>query len=100
MTKPLLQPGLLLLTACLLFPLQPEASETDRATFVVHCYSVGVEALQGRPGVISVEPGWHRANEVDRVVYDPEKISRQQLETWLEESGTYIRTLETSTQPE
>lgn len=88
-----LQPGLLLLAGLLVFTPNLDAAENAHATFVVHCYNVGVNALKDRPGVISVDPGWHRANEVDRVVYAPDQVSREQLETWLQESGTYIRTL-------
>lgn len=94
MKKKRLHPGLLLLAGLLLFTPKLGAAENAQATFVVHCYSVGVEALKDRPGVISVAPGWHRANEVDRVVYAPDQVSRQELEAWLQESGTYIRTLD------
>ena len=66
-----------------------------KATFVVHCYDVGVSALEGRPGVISVEPGWSGPREVDRVVFNPGQVSVFQLETWLKEAGTYLGTLET-----
>ena len=68
---------------------------TAKATFVVHCYDVGVSALEGRPGVISVEPGWSGPREVDRVVFNPGQVSVFQLETWLKEAGTYLGTLET-----
>jgi hypothetical protein len=32
-------------------------------------------------------------NEVNHVVFDPEQVSVEQLVGWLEESGTYIRTI-------
>lgn len=67
-----------------------------KTTFVVHCYTVGVNALEGRPGVVSVEPGWSGAREVDRVIYNPQEVSVSQLENWLKEAGTYVSTLETS----
>jgi hypothetical protein len=67
-----------------------------KTTFVVHCYDVGVSALSGKPGVFSVEPGWSGAREVDRVVFNPQKVSVIQLEKWLKEADTYISTLETS----
>ena len=65
-----------------------------RATFAVHCYTVGEHALRGQPGVISVEPGWRDFREVDRVVYDPEKISVEQMEQLLRQADTYVSTVE------
>lgn len=73
-----------------------DLSGTARATFVVHCYDVGAHALQGRPGVLTVERGWSGSREIDRVVYNPEKVSIVQLEGWLKDSGTYVSTLEPS----
>lgn len=64
------------------------------AVFAVHCYTVGEHALQGQAGVISVEPGWSGPREVDRVIYDPEKISVEQMEDLLRQAGTYRQTLE------
>ncbi len=54
---------------------------------------MGVAALEGRPGVISVKKGWKGLSEVNRVAYDPEKVSVEQLTGWLKESGTYVRTV-------
>lgn len=65
-----------------------------KATFVVHCYTVGVNALQGKPGVVAVKPGWSGAREVDRVIYDPELVTLEELEGWLKGAGTYVSTLE------
>ena len=72
-----------------------------KATFVVHCYTVGVDALSGKPGVFSVEPGWSGAREVDRVIFNPQQVSVNQLENWLKEANTYVSTLEVfmSTEP-
>ena len=67
-----------------------------KATFVVHCYTVGVHALSGKPGVLSVAPGWSGAREVDRVVFNPKQVSITQLENWLKEADTYVSTLESS----
>jgi hypothetical protein len=67
-----------------------------KATFVVHCYDVGVSALQDKPGVVSVKPGWSGGREVDRVVYNPQVVSLMQLENWLKETDTYISTMEHS----
>ena len=66
------------------------------ATFVVHCYDVGVSALSGKPGVIAVERGWSGTREIDRVVYDPQKVSLPQLENWLRAADTYVSTLQSS----
>jgi len=54
---------------------------------------VGAAALEGRPGIISVKKGWKGFHEVDRVVYDPMKVTVKQMEQWLRQAGTYIRTL-------
>ena len=64
------------------------------ATFAVRWYDVGVHALEGRTGVLSVERGWRGSSEINRVVYDPEKINLEHMEKLLKKSGTYIRTVE------
>lgn len=66
-----------------------------KSTFVVHCYDVGVSALSSKPGVISVEPGWSGAREVDRVIFNPRQVTVTQLENWLKQADTYVSTLET-----
>ena len=66
----------------------------SKATFVVHCYTVGEHALGGQPGVISVTPGWSGSREVDRVVFDPEKITVEQMQELLRQAGTYRETIE------
>jgi hypothetical protein len=63
------------------------------ATFEVQCYDVGATALAGRPGVLAVHKGFEAFREVDRVTYDPREVTVQQMEEWLEEAGTYVRTL-------
>ena len=68
-----------------------------KATFAVHCYDVGARALEGKPGVISIERGWSGSREVDRVVYNPKEVSLMQLEDWLRDADTYVSTLEQST---
>ncbi len=65
-----------------------------KATFAVHCYDVGANALIDKPGVISVERGWSGAREVDRIVFNPATVSLEQLEAWLKEADTYVSTLE------
>jgi len=65
--------------------------EGDAAvTFTVGCFDVGASALQWRPGVLSVQKGWQDGKEVNRVVFDPQKVSVPSLEGWLKSAGTYI----------
>jgi hypothetical protein len=64
-----------------------------RATFTVHCCDVGAAALEGRPGIVSVKKGWQNSKEVNHVIYDPEKVSVQKIESWLKESGNYRGTV-------
>lgn len=40
-----------------------------------------------------MDKGWYRFNEVDRVVFDPDRVSVEQMEKWLREAGTYLRTV-------
>lgn len=96
-----------LLLACMATAEPPPgmpATETPggkaRATFAVHCYDVGAGALNGKPGVVSVQRGFSGAREVDRVVYDPQAVSVMQLEAWLKAADTYIGTLENTLGPE
>ena len=46
--------------------------------------------------MIAIEKGWHGIREVNRVEYDPEKVTQKQIEQWLKKSGTYIRTVSDS----
>lgn len=41
-----------------------------------------------------MERGWQGRREVNRVDYDPGQVTLEQLEAWLREAGTYIRTLD------
>jgi len=70
------------------------------ATFAVHCYDVGANALDNKPGVITVQRGWSGGQEVDRVVYDPKAVSLMQLENWLKDADTYVGTLEQTMEAE
>ncbi len=72
----------------------------EQATFAVHCYDVGANALRARPGVLSVDKGWQGSHEVDRVNYDPRQVSVEQLEGWLKEAGTYVNTVERTSKPD
>jgi hypothetical protein len=40
-----------------------------------------------------VESGWHGFSEVNRVAYDPGKVTLEELEKALRDAGTYIRTV-------
>ena len=62
----------------------------SEVTFTVACFDVGASALQGRPGVLSVRKGWHDGKEVNRVVFDPQKVSVPSMEAWLKSAGTFI----------
>jgi len=85
---------LILLTVAMLLVGSPVlAGDNESVTFVVHCYDVGAQALENRPGVISVKRGWRGFREVDRVVYDPQQVNRGQLENWLREADTYVETI-------
>ena len=55
---------------------------------------MGVSALAGRKGILSVERGWLGSSEINRVLYDPEEISLEKMEKILKKTGTYIRTVE------
>ena len=88
---PLILVSILLSTAALSVSVEQDAENT---TFVVRWYDVGKAVLEGRPGIMSVESGWDSFREVNRVVYDPMKITVQEMEIRLKESGTYVKTLE------
>ena len=69
------------------------ATEQDgeaAVTFTVGCFDVGASALRGRPGILSVQKGWHDGKEVNRVVFDPQKVSVPSMEAWLKSAGTFI----------
>ena len=72
------------------------AADQAQATFVVSWYDVGVYALEGRSGVLSVERGWRGSSEINTVIYDPGKIGIGEMEKFLRKSGTYIKTIEDS----
>ncbi len=42
---------------------------------------------------MDVSSGWRGFSEVNRVLYDPEEVTVEQMEGWLKESGTYVRTI-------
>lgn len=64
----------------------------QEATFEVGCFDVGASALHGRLGVISVQKAWSGGREVDRVVFDPQKVNIPAMEEWLKDAGTYVGT--------
>jgi len=43
-----------------------------------------------------VKKGWLGFREVNHVVYDPDQISLQKMETLLRKSGTYVETVSES----
>lgn len=50
------------------------------ATFGMACFWTGEVRLGGLPGVISTRTGWRGSSEVVEVEFDPEQITRAQLE--------------------
>jgi len=59
-------------------------------TFTVGCFDVRASALRGRPGILSIQKGWHNGQEVNRVVFDPQMVSVPSMEAWLKSAGTFI----------
>jgi hypothetical protein len=55
---------------------------------------VGKAALAGQPGIISIHNGWLGGKEVNRVVYDSDLTSIEQMESLLKGAGTYIKTVQ------
>lgn len=43
--------------------------------------------------MLGVENGWLESSEINTVQYEPEQVTIEQLESWLKNSGTYIRTV-------
>ena len=86
-----------LLTALLLATALPlvaaEAESPAQRTFVVHCYDVGARTLEDRPGIIAVKRGWRGFKEINTVTYDPSRVTVPQIEGWLKDADTYVRTL-------
>jgi hypothetical protein len=68
--------------------------EAAKATFEVQWYDVGMSALEGQPGVMHVTKGWRGFKEVNRVVYDPQQITLEQMQQKLKQAGTYRKTVE------
>jgi hypothetical protein len=88
---------LLMLNVSLAAGMEPEKVSSLRTdTFAVACYDVGRAALARQEGIIAVRNGWQDGREVNRVIYDPERVGRNVIEDRLRQSGTYIETLPTS----
>lgn len=47
----------------------------------------------GRKGIDKLSSGWLGTSEMKRVRFDPEKVTVQEMESWLKQAGTYIRTV-------
>ncbi|MBU0676101.1 MAG: hypothetical protein KJ950_15800 [Proteobacteria bacterium] len=45
--------------------------------------------------MLTVKSGWQRMHEVNRVVFDPQRITVEQIIGRLQQEGTYIKTLGT-----
>jgi hypothetical protein len=54
---------------------------------------VGKAALEGLPGVIQVDRGWHGLRESNTVWYDPDKITINRMEGALKDANTYRGTV-------
>ena len=54
---------------------------------------MGKAALEGLPGVKSVERGFHNAKEIDTVYYDPAVITVEEMEAPLKNAGMYLGTV-------
>lgn len=88
---------LLMLNVSLAAGMEPEKVLSLRTdTFAVACYDVGRAALARQEGIIAVSNGWQDGQEVNRVIYDPERVGRNVIEDRLWQSGTCIETLPTS----
>ena len=62
-------------------------------TFEVAWYDVGKAALEGRNGIKKVDKGIQRSKlwfkETNTVVYDPQRITIEEMKGALQEAGTY-----------
>ncbi len=88
---------LLMLNVSLAAGMEPEKVSSLRTdTFAVACYDVDRAALARQEGIIAVSNGWQDGQEVNRVIYDPERVGRNVIEDRLRQSGTCIETLPTS----
>jgi hypothetical protein len=70
-----------------------EAAE-EKATFYVYRYYVGKAALEGLEGVKKVENGWQNLKEINRVSYDPDAVTIDEMEAALKKAKTYQGTAE------
>lgn len=68
-------------------------AELTQATFYVYWYDVGKAALEGLEGVKKVENGWHNFKEINRVSYDPDAVTIDEMEAVLKKADTYQGTL-------
>ena len=71
-----------------------EITGLSEAVFHVSWYDVGEEVLDGLEGVELVNSGYDDDNFMERhiVLYDPAKISIDEMEKALKDVGTYLET--------
>lgn len=88
-------PGFLILLLLGFANMDTQADESDlsQATFYVYWYDVGKAALEGLAGVKNVENGWHNSKEINRVSYDPDAVSIDEMEAVLKKADTYQGTV-------
>ena len=83
---------LLCLTPAFASDQQPVAAEAE-VTFEMAWYDVGKAALEGLNGIKKVEKGIQRSKlwfkETNTVVYDPQRITIEEMKGALQEAGTY-----------
>ena len=68
-------------------------SVTAKAVIAVKWYGVGKRALEGLAGIKKVETGWHGIFEVNRIYYDPSKITIDEMVKVLKKAKTFIKVI-------
>lgn len=65
-------------------------SGVDTATFSMYCFWTGEGALGAIPGVVATEPGFQNGQEVVRVIFNPQVLSRSELEQAVRPKGITV----------
>jgi hypothetical protein len=73
---------------------QAKDASLAKATFYVYWYDVGKAALEGLNGVKKVKNGWQNLKEINRVSYDPDAVTIDEMEAALKKAKTYQGTAE------